>query len=110
MELDVTFYVIEENGQPLLGKDTASKLGILHIDKFRNSESGIVQQITDTKAKLKAKYPECFEVLGKLKDFQLKIAIDENVKPVVQPFRRIPYPLRDKVEQKLHELESNEHY
>ena len=43
----VTFYVIEENGQPLLGKDTASKLGILHIDKFRHSESGIVQQITD---------------------------------------------------------------
>ena len=93
-----------------MGKDTASKLGILYIDKFRNSESGIVQQITDTKAKLKAKYPECFEVLRKLKDFQLKIAIDENVKPVVQPFRRIPYPLRDKVEQKLHELESNEHY
>ena len=52
---------------------------IFYIDQFRNSESGIVQQITDTKAKLKAKYPECFEGLGKLKDVQLKIAIDENV-------------------------------
>ena len=48
-------------------KKSASKLGILHIDKFRNSESEIVQQITDTQAKLKAKYPECFEGLGKLK-------------------------------------------
>ena len=68
---DVTFYVIEENGQPLLGKDAASKLGILHIDKIRNSESRIVQQITDTKGKLKTKCPECFEGLGELKDLQL---------------------------------------
>ena len=46
------------------------------------------------------KYSECFEGLGKLKDFQLKIAIDKNVKSV-QLLRRIPYHLRDKVEQML---------
>ena len=77
---DVTFYVKEENRQPFFGKDTTSKLGIWHTEKVRNSESGIVQQITDTKAKFKAKYRECFEGLGKLKDFQLKIAIDENLR------------------------------
>ena len=102
----VKFYVIEEKGQPLLGKVTAIQLGVLHIGESGNPEPGIVQQITDTRDKLMAKYPECFEGLGKLKDFQLKIAIDDTVKPVVQPLRRIPYHLRDKVEQKLLELES----
>ena len=55
---------------------------------------------------MKVKFPECFEGLGKLKDFQLKIAIDEHVKPVVHPLGRIPSHLRDKVEQKLQELVS----
>ena len=68
------------------GKIQPQNLGS-YILIIRNLESGIVQQITDTKSKLKAKYPECFEGLGKLKDFLLKIAIDENVKPVLQPLR-----------------------
>jgi hypothetical protein len=98
---DVTFYVIEENGQPHLGKDTATKLGILHIGTSGNSEAGYRH-----KDPIKRKYPECFDGLGKLKDFQLKIAIDENVKPVVQPLLWILYHLRDNVEEKLQKLES----
>ena len=45
-----------------------------------------------------------FEGLGKLKDFQLDIRIDQNVKPVAQPMRRVPFSMRDKLEQKLNEL------
>ena len=40
----------------------------------------------------------------KLKSFQLEIPIDPEVKPVIQPLRRIPFNLRDKVEKKLNEL------
>ena len=50
------------------------------------------------------KYKSCFEGLGKLKDFQLDIPIDQNVKPVAQPMRHVPFSLRDKLEQKLNEL------
>ena len=50
------------------------------------------------------KYKSCFEGLGKLKDFQLDIPIDQNVKPVAQPMRRAPFSMRDKLEQKLNEL------
>ena len=50
------------------------------------------------------KYKSCFEGLGKLKDFQLDIPIDQNVKPVAQPMRRVPFSMRDKLEQKLNEL------
>ena len=49
-------------------------------------------------------YKSCFEGLGKLKDFQLDIPIDQNVKPVAQPMRRVPFSMRDKLEQKLNEL------
>ena len=50
------------------------------------------------------KYKSCFEGLGKLKDFQLDIPIDQNVKPVAQPMRCAPFSMRDTLEQKLNEL------
>ena len=42
--------------------------------------------------------------LGKLKDFQLDVPIDQTGKPVAQPMRRVPFSMRDKLEQKLNEL------
>lgn len=43
--------------------------------------------------------------LGKLKNFQLKIPLDETVTPSVQSVRHIPHQLRDKLENTLKELE-----
>ena len=40
-----------------------------------------------------------------MKDVQAKLHIDENVQPVAQKHRRIPLPLRGKVEQELERLE-----
>ena len=42
---------------------------------------------------------------GRLKNYQLKLNIDERVTPVAQPIRRIPFSRREKVGQKLKELE-----
>ena len=39
-----------------------------------------------------------------MKDFQLDIPINQDVKPITQPMRRVPFSLRDKLEQKLNEL------
>uniref|UniRef100_A0A8W8LL19 Uncharacterized protein n=1 Tax=Magallana gigas TaxID=29159 RepID=A0A8W8LL19_MAGGI len=50
------------------------------------------------------KYPQCFKGVGKLKSFQLEIQIDPGVKLLIQPMRRIPYSLRDKLANKLDEL------
>ena len=41
-----------------------------------------------------------------MKDYKLKIPIDDSVQPVVQPVRRVPYHLRNKLSKKLDELES----
>ncbi len=61
-----------------------------------------VNTLTDTN--IKQKFPECFQGVGKLKDFELKIHIDHNVKPVAQSPQLIPFGLRKKVEDKLTEL------
>ncbi|CAC5394582.1 unnamed protein product [Mytilus coruscus] len=42
---------------------------------------------------------------SKLKDYQLKIYINKNVKPIAQPTRRLPFNIRKSVEEKLCELE-----
>ncbi len=54
------------------------------------------------------KYKACFEGVGKLTDYQVKIHLKEEVNPVAQHPRRVSFSLREKVESKLHELEQME--
>lgn len=96
------FVVVEERGKPLLGKQTSIELGILVI----NIEEANYVNSENNREKMRVKYPKCFEGLGKLTNYQLTIPIDESVNPVVQPLRRIPYGLRDKLDQELDRLEN----
>ena len=48
--------------------------------------------------KLINEYSELFEGIGKLKDKDIKLHIDESVPPVAQPHRRIPFHMRENVE------------
>lgn len=58
----------------------------------------------DRKAALKAKFPKVSQGLGKLKGYQLKFHIDQDIHPVAQRVRRIPFSRRDKVNEKLEDL------
>ncbi|XP_037970244.2 uncharacterized protein K02A2.6-like [Plutella xylostella] len=82
--LNTTFYVIKNGTRDLLGRVTATSLGVLQINVNCN-------QIE-------------VEAFPKFKDVLVTIPIDETVKPVIQPYRRIPIPLEEKVEMKLNEL------
>ncbi|XP_030747091.1 uncharacterized protein K02A2.6-like [Sitophilus oryzae] len=77
-----TFYVIKGGTKNLIGKNTATALGILKIGFHIN----------------------VIESFPKFKNVIVDIPIDESVTPVVQPYRRIPVPLEAKVEAKLLEL------
>ena len=59
-----------------------------------------------TDADVREQFPEVFSGIGKLADFhdQLKLHVNRDVKPVAQPIRRLPFGLRDKVDEKLDEL------
>ena len=90
------FVAIEGKGQPLLGRSTSSELGVLQIGSLINSiSSDIVEEFKD-----------CFTGVGKLKGYQLNLQVKEDVAPVVQPLRRPPFNLVNKVENILDELES----
>ena len=63
------FLVIKGRGMSLLGKVTATELGVLKV--------GINIAVVTTKAHdLKLQYPEVFEGVGKLKDKQISLDID----------------------------------
>ena len=91
-------YVINKNKSGcLLGKETAISLGIVTI--------GQLNQIEAELDSILAEHEELFEGTGKLKDFKLKLHIDHAIKPVAQSTRRVPYHLKDKVAEKIRELE-----
>jgi hypothetical protein len=91
------FVVIEGQGIPLLGKDTAMELGVLKIGMD-------IATISDVGKDLEQQYPEVFHGVGKLKGRKITLHIDPSVEPVAQPLRRTPFNLRAKVESKIQEL------
>ena len=86
----------------LLGRKTAEEFGLFGV--------GLAADVYFTggltKDKLREIYPQAFTGLGKLKIYQLKLNINDSVTPVAQPIRRIPFSRREKVVQKLKELEN----
>ena len=94
----VEFVVIEKERHALFGRETAISLGVLKLGAHVNSLDGAKGE-----ASIFEKFPGCCELIGKLKDFQVKVPTDPEIPPIAQPIRRVPYHLRDKLSTKLDE-------
>ena len=95
--VEANFVVVKRKTEsgPLLGCDTAMKLGVLKI----------VQNISENNMpEFVKEYDHLFHGIGKHKNIQVKLIVDENVKPVTQKSHRIPYHFRDKVKQEVKRL------
>ena len=79
------FVVINGDGRSLLSRETAEKL------RLRRLGPSHAVNIVNTEADIKENYKELFNGVGLLRDYELKLSIDYSVKPVAQPFRRIPF-------------------
>ena len=55
---------------------------------------------------LRDKYKDVFKDLGNLKDFEVVLHENPEVKPIIQPQRRIPFHVREKVTRELDKLEA----
>ncbi|XP_062610353.1 uncharacterized protein K02A2.6-like [Saccostrea cucullata] len=89
-------YVVKGNSGSLLGYDTCVQLQIVQK----------IASLSDDKIEILCqKYPKVFNGIGKLKHKQVKLHVDESVKPVSQPHRRIPFHVRKQVEKELEKLE-----
>jgi hypothetical protein len=101
---DIQFTVVPNARISLLGHSTSTKFGLLSV--------GINQVASDTPQQtwrnVQKRYPGVFSGLGKLKNFQLKIKIDPEVKPVCQSHRRVPFSRRTEVSEMLEKLEEQD--
>ena len=85
------FYVIAGSSGSLLSWETSTQLHLINV----------VQHVQAETTPLAKEYSDLFRGLGKLKNFSVKLHIDETVTPVAQPHRRIPFHLRKQVEAQL---------
>ena len=94
------FVVVKGDGRTLLGRETAEVLSLLRIGPLQANCVASGQMNGD----IREKYKHLFSGVGLLKGYELKLHVDESVKPVVQHVRRIPFGLHEKVDAKLDEL------
>ena len=94
----VEFVVIEKERHALFGRETAISLGVLKLGAHVNSLDGAKGE-----ASIFEQFPGCCELIGKLKNFQVKVPSDPEIPTIAQPIRRVPYHLRDKLSTKLDE-------
>ena len=103
---DVVYVTEEESDHPLISEDTAIGLGLVTYNK-----KFIVNKTTDTSKNrdigttVKQKFPELFTgEIGKFKDNEITLMVDETVTPVAQKPRRIPIHVMDKAENKVKQM------
>lgn len=96
----VEFVVINGNHGNLLSYETSAMLGIINrIEQVAKKEHLEVVE------KFAKKYPELFaDKIGRLKNFEVKLHINTDIKPVQQKLRYVPFHLRDAVEKEIQSM------
>ena len=88
-----TVHVVAGVEGPILSWETCKTLGLL------KTGSDAVNSLETDKAQ--ADFPELFTGLGRLNDRTVKLHIDEDVVPVAQRYRRVPFHVRKHVEEQI---------
>ena len=95
-------YVAQGSYGTLMSHHTAEKLNLIKINK----KAVIANVVTNSNAEsIAEEFADRFEGLGKLAKVQVKIHLNPDVTPVIQPHRKIPFHLRQKVKDELQHLE-----
>ena len=95
-------YVAQGSYGTLMSHHTAETLNLIKINK----KAVIANLVTNSNAEsIAEEFADRFEGLGKLTKVQVKIHLNPDVTPVIQPHRRIPFHLRQKVKDELQHLE-----
>ena len=109
--IPVEWHVISGSCEPVLSGAAALQLGII---KF-NDKPKVFQPILmidksaagEGREKVQSilkKYPENFTGLGRLKNYQIKLHVDPEVKPHRAPPRPVPYHLRERATKAIQEM------
>ena len=93
--VNADFDVVNGQAENIIGRATAIELGILRLG---------INAVADRHEDILSRFKHVFTGVGKLKSKQIRLAIDDSITPVAQPYRRVPHGLRKKLEDKLDEL------
>ena len=74
----------------ILSEKSSSSLGLLKITESVN----LIDHEKTTIPNCLSQFEHTFTGIGKLKDYQLHLDIDQSITPTVQPIRRVPYHKR----------------
>ena len=74
---------MEGKARPILSRQTSELLAILKIEINSISEENLLREFEGS-----------FVGVGKLRDFQAKLHVDESVQPIAQKLRATPFGLR----------------
>ena len=99
LSVQTMIHVIQEKNGSLLSYRTACNLGLIHVNVKDICDSPRVCHM------LVQNYSKLFEGIGKLKNAEVTLHIDESVPPVAQATRRIPFHMRKAVAKELINLE-----
>ena len=97
--IPVEWNIIEGSCQPILSGNAAKELGIITFQPkapIFSPINMIHKDHCDTIQNIISKYPENFQGLGKLKDVQVKLHVDQSVKPILASPMPIPYHLQER--------------
>ena len=106
------FFITDEDVRRLLGAETCQELNLIKVMASNISESETVNAVNDkvqtahivlTRDQILKEYSDVFEGLGCM-DGPYHMELDETVKPVVHPPRKVPVALRDRLKEELDKL------
>ena len=94
--------VTQGGGRCILGSSAAKCLQVLKVGPEIVSTATVYSVHRDIES-IADRFPKAFSGVGKLSRYQLKLHIDRKVTPIAQKPRRVRYPLKEKVQQKIEE-------
>ena len=98
---DLSFYIVETCSSPILGLRSSIDLELIKLVlSCETQASQLLETKHLTKATVLTQYAKAFQGIG-LFPGECTIHLDPSISPVVNPPRRIPVALRDKVKQEL---------
>ena len=107
-----TFFVVNSsNSGNLLSAQTAQELGLISLNLCKlavANKSNLLQTSDKALSSSLDKHSNVFNGLGKLKNQQITLNIDETVQPTEEVQRHIPYHIREKVKHAIHQLAADD--
>jgi hypothetical protein len=103
---NVCIYVVDKNVETLLSGPASEELGIIQLST--RAENNTIRRV-DKPAEAnhpQNQYPELFTGTGLLKNHQVKLHIDESVRPVAEPPRPIPFHLQHRHREEIKQMEA----